>query len=75
MKSEIEWEQDIIHLTIKIHQEYPELSKYLKEMPIREPAKDRKGINIQNLEEYYNSLLALWQTYSKTHPGQTQNDT
>ena len=69
MKSEAEWSQDIINITMIINDEYPELSKYLKEMPSNISKEDEEGINIKNLEEYYNSLAEVIKDYSKTHTG------
>ena len=34
MKTKIELEQDIISITSKIHKEFPELVKYITEIPI-----------------------------------------
>lgn len=33
IKIEAEWEHDILQVTMKIHNEFPELSKYLEEIP------------------------------------------
>lgn len=76
MKTEKEWDQIITNITLKIHQEYPELSKYITEMPIKVSEKNTSVINIQNQEEYYNSLVNMVREYSKTHAGiKVNNDT
>ncbi|SOE21339.1 hypothetical protein SAMN06298216_1810 [Spirosomataceae bacterium TFI 002] len=67
MKTEKEWDQEIIKITMKIHEEYPELSKYIKEMPQKEFSDKKEGVNVSMLEEYYNSLKELVKDYSKTH--------
>lgn len=67
MKSEAKLEKDIITITMKIHLEYPELSKYIEEMPANVSENDKDSINIKNMEEYYNSLVELLGEYSKTH--------
>jgi hypothetical protein len=63
MKTKLE--QDIISITAKIHQEFPELSKYISEMPVNNSEGDE--INVKNLEEYYNSLEELVSEYAKKH--------
>jgi hypothetical protein len=65
MKTKIELEQDIISITSKIHREFPELVKYITEIPIHISA-EAEG-NIKNLENYYSSLEEIIRTYSKTH--------
>lgn len=47
--------------------EYPELSKYLEEMPLNISENDKDTINIVTLNEYFNSLEKLLAEYSKTH--------
>ncbi|WP_367390608.1 hypothetical protein [Lewinella sp. LCG006] len=74
MKTKKEWEQDITTITTKIHQEFPELSKYISEIPVN--SSDKEGIDSENLKEYYNSLVELVRKYSKTHEGmKVKNDT
>lgn len=67
MKTIAELEQDITHITLKIQQEYPELSKYITEMPLVFSGKDSNEISIKNFKEYYNSLEKLISEYAKTH--------
>jgi hypothetical protein len=69
MKTKAKWEQDILNITINMDKEFPELSKYLNEMPLKVSNKDKDVINIKNLEEYYNSLMEMLEEYSKTHVG------
>lgn len=67
MKIETELGKDIINITIKIQMEYPELSKYINEMPVNISENDKDVINSRVMEEYYNSLVGLLAEYSKTH--------
>jgi hypothetical protein len=67
MKTKIELQQNIINITATIHQEFPELSKYIVEMPVKSSKAD--GINIKDLESYYQSLKELVIKYAKTHEG------
>jgi hypothetical protein len=65
MKTKIELEQSIVNITDKIHKEFPELIKYITEIPIHISA-EAEG-NIKNLEDYYSSLEEIINKYSKTH--------
>lgn len=59
---------DIIFLTIlKIQEEFPELTKYLDEMPEHFLSITGKGINNKELKDYQESLNNLLETYSKEH--------
>ena len=49
----------ILAITLKIHSEYPELSKYLNEMPVTISTDKNPQVNLMALEEYYNSLKNL----------------
>ena len=70
MKTKAELEQDIIHITMKIHHEFPELSKYIAEMPLKVSGTDTEGVDKKSFKEYYNSLNELVSEYSKTHLAQ-----
>jgi phage host-nuclease inhibitor protein Gam len=65
MQTKTELEQRIIRITGKIHKEFPELVKYITEIPIHISA-EAEG-NIKNLEDYYSSLEEIINKYSKTH--------
>ena len=69
MKIEKELHQEIINITNKIRLEYPELSKYISEMPVNVSANYKGKINIKNLEDYYCSLVEVVNNYAKTHGG------
>lgn len=55
----------ILAITLKIYSEYPELSKYLNEMPATISTDTNPQVNQMALEEYYNSLKNLIKTYHK----------
>lgn len=57
MKTQLEWVQDIIKISNKIHKEFPELTKFITEMPVNNSGKQE--ISIENLEGYYYSLLVV----------------
>lgn len=65
MKTADEWDKEIIKITAEINQKYPELSKYLSEMPEQLLPKEDKAVSIKSLEIYHNSLVELLGRYSK----------
>ncbi len=64
MKTENEIEEAILKITMKIKTEYPELSKYLEEMPVTIPDTKNPEMNIKTLQDYYNSLDSILKKYS-----------
>ena len=62
MKTIIEIEQKILKLITTIEREYPELSKYLTEMPVYGAVE----ISIESLENYCQSLEELIEKYSQS---------
>ncbi len=69
VKTESDWDQDINKITMEIHQKFPELVKYITEIPLKVYDKDSQEINSKNLQNYYNTLSELVNDYSKTHSG------
>jgi len=67
MKTALEWEQEILQITQQINQEYPELIKYMNEIPVKTGSEQTDGVAIKNLEDYYNSLVAILKDYAETH--------
>ncbi|MCW2119158.1 hypothetical protein [Flavobacterium sp. 7A] len=65
MKTKIELDQKITSITTKIQSNFPELVKYIAEMPVK--ISENGEVTNENLEEYYNSLQELFVDYSKTH--------
>jgi len=59
METEKELNRKILELTMQIQEKHPELSKFLEEMPVTIPNKEKPEINIKNLKEYYDSLNNL----------------
>ncbi|NHN24786.1 hypothetical protein FIA58_003770 [Flavobacterium jejuense] len=53
--------------TIRIQEEYPELMKYITEIPENYASLNHKGINNNDLKEYLNSLIELIASYAKEH--------
>jgi hypothetical protein len=67
MKSEQELNKNILDITMKIKNEYPELSKYLTEMPITLPTNVEEQSQVKMLESYYNSLQQIILKYGVSH--------
>ncbi len=67
MKTEAELNADILRLTLKIHTQFPELSKYITEMPVSNPNVEHPEITRKNLTDYRESLEALLKNYSVNH--------
>ena len=59
--------RDIILITKKIRESYPELIKFISEMPIHINYETNKKLDLKYLQEYYNSLETLLKKYSTTH--------
>jgi hypothetical protein len=75
MKTKVAQEQDILSITIKIHKLFPELSKYIAEMPETFSNDVKEITNGKTLKEYFNSLENMLQEYSKTHVNGDENNT
>jgi hypothetical protein len=58
----------ILEVTIKIKDHYPELSKYLEEMPDTIPDEEDPEITLKDLSTYYESLNSLLNKYKVDYP-------
>jgi hypothetical protein len=66
METENEINKDIISTTLGIQKDFPELSKYINEMPVTIPNVANPEITKDNLKDYKDSLNALVTKYSKS---------
>lgn len=66
-ETEKELNLKILNITLKINDQYPELSKYLEEMPVTIPVLTKPEITLKGLSTYYNSLNVLLNHYIKEH--------
>ena len=66
MATEKELNAAILQKTLMIQEKFPELSKYIEEMPITIPV-DNSQITLKNLTDYYNSLDNLIEKYAENH--------
>ncbi|MBB6004384.1 hypothetical protein [Arcicella rosea] len=67
MKTVHELNDEILKITMLIQEKFPELSKYVTEMPVSIPDVENPEVNQKNLQEYYESLLALMKKYNTNH--------
>ncbi len=65
---EKELNSKILEITIIIKDKYPELLKYLDEMPITIPSEKNPEITLKNLSAYYESLNTVLNKYILEHP-------
>lgn len=68
MKTEKQLNTEILEMTMKIQEQFPELSKYIAEMPVTIPNASSPEINIKTLQEYYDSLAIMLRDYAINHP-------
>lgn len=67
MKTKVDLVEDIINVIMKTYNEFPELSKYIDEMPVNFSGAHTTETCIENLKQYHNSLEEIVVEYSKTH--------
>ncbi|MFP5039812.1 hypothetical protein [Parasediminibacterium sp. JCM 36343] len=72
MKTAHQLEEDILAITMTINEQYPELSKFITEMPLKNQSESNPEINTKNLQDYYNSLQVLVKNYIPTHLSEKQ---
>lgn len=72
METRNEIEQSIIKITSKINTDYPELSKFITEMP--NSNSEDEDVNIKSLRDYYKSLKEIIAKYSNTHKEKGMNN-
>ncbi len=67
METEQELNAKILKCIMTIQEKYPELYKYLGEMPVTISDIDSSEININNLRAYYDSLTSIVEKYIREH--------
>ncbi len=65
MATEKKLNSAILKITMKIQETYPELSKYIAEMPVTIPNSSAPEITLKALKDYYNSLEVIFLKYAK----------
>lgn len=69
MKTEAELNENIVKITMTIRNEFPELMKFLNEMPVTIPNSENPTINCKILQDYFDTLVDLLQKYAPNHKG------
>ncbi len=57
----------ILEVTMTIRREFPELSKFIEEMPVTVPDKKNPSVTLNNLKGYYESLSGMLHIYREEH--------
>lgn len=70
MKTESDIYVNILKTTQLIQDKYPELSRFITEMPVTIPDQSDTEITIDTLEAYDDSLKNLLAKYSKSKPAE-----
>jgi hypothetical protein len=66
--AEADLNSKILKITMTIMDQYPELSKYIEEMPVTIPNEKNPDITLNNLKTYYESLSLMLNKYKIEHP-------
>jgi len=69
MKTLQELNDNILKITELIRESYPELSKFISEMPVKNSEPIDEAITRKDLSDYYVSLENLLKNYSVNHDG------
>ena len=67
MQQQDDLSKEIFSTTAKIQEEYPELIKYLDEIPRNFHLTKNEGVSQKALKDYLNYLNNLLKTYAKEH--------
>ncbi len=63
-----ELNSNILKITMRINDQFPELSKYIEEMTVTIPDEKHPEITLKNLRSYYESLNTILNKYILEHP-------
>ncbi len=72
MKTEKEINTAILEITMKIKDQFPELSKYIVEMPVTIPNMENPIMSNEALQDYCDSLDILLKDYIENHTIKTK---
>lgn len=65
MKTEKQLNASILKITMRIKEKFPELAKFILEMPVTIPIVKNPKIDHESLLEYYKSLQIILKNYSE----------
>ena len=66
--AEADLNSKILKITVTIMDRYPELSKYIEEMPVTIPNEKNTDVTLNNLRTYYESMSLILNKYKPEHP-------
>lgn len=66
-ETEKELNSNILKITMRIYEQFPELSKYIEEMQETLPDESNPEIQLKNLKAYYDSLNSMLNNYIIEH--------
>jgi hypothetical protein len=64
LKTESDWTKDVIGVLDTINNKFPELSKFIEEIPVNLSTKPKR---LPSMEEYHDSLKNLLRQYEQSH--------
>lgn len=67
MKTEKQLNSDILKMTMKIREAYPELLKYMSEIPFKISYAVSNTLNLIALHDYFDSLHMIYKKYATNH--------
>ena len=67
MKSQNDLNEKIVKATIEIEEKFPELTKYLNEMPDHFLFSTKREVQRKDLRDYLDSLNQLLKTFAMNH--------
>lgn len=73
MNAQDELNEKIMKITTVIRENYPELHKYLNEMPVTIPSEEHPHVDVEAIQKYYDSLVTIFRNYVAEHQLQNAN--
>lgn len=67
MRTDAELEREILNVLQRMRGDFPELLKYIDEMPYAWQGGASRGVETAELAEYFNSLVTLFVDYTNAH--------
>lgn len=58
----------ILKVTLTIQEEFPEMSKFIEELPVTIPNEEHPDLELKNLIAYYHTLSSILHKYRLEHP-------
>ncbi|MBC7488583.1 MAG: hypothetical protein H7282_17730 [Cytophagaceae bacterium] len=67
METKEKLDKDIVEITMHIQDKFPELSKYIAEMPVHIQYTNGSNVSVEDLKKYYDSLKEVLKKYAEEH--------